>query len=98
MQKTKIQISCTPEEKELIRQKAKRCIMPMGEYCRHSALDLKVTEWFSPEQIQAYKMMMQYHDTLKEIAGMIQQDDPELSHVVLELVEKLETHLLNFSK
>jgi len=98
MKRVLIQIRCTPEEKRLIREKAERCLMAMGEFCRRSALDIEVTEWFTPEQIQAYRMMMQCHGTLEELAGKLDGDDPELGRRILELVEKLETHLLNFAK
>ena len=98
LKSTYIKFRCTRYEKRLLQVKAKRANLSLSSYCRMAAMDDKIIERFSDEQIEVYKTLIQYHHHFKRIGNMFKKRNPKLTDEVYQLAEEIKNHLQNFKK
>lgn len=91
-----IKFRCSIYEKKLLRIKAKRSGLTLSEYFRRVALEQKITERLTEEQIDVYKMLINYHNNFKSIGNMFKKRNPKLTEMVYELANEIKGHLKNF--
>ena len=91
-----IKFRCSFYEKKLLKIKAKRCGLTLSEYFRRVALEQKITERLTEEQIGIYKMLINYHNNFKSIGNMFRKRNPKLTEMVYGLANEIKSHLKNF--
>lgn len=95
---TYIKFRCTRFEKRLLQVKAKRANMSLSSYCRMAAMDDKIVERFTDEQIEIYKALVHYHHNFKRIGNMFKKRNPKLQQEVYRLANDIKAHLKSFKK
>ena len=98
MKNENIKFRCSLFEKKLLKIKAKKSGITLSEFCRRSALDIKIIERLSDEQIELYKMLIKYHNNFKSIANLYRKKDPELVKEIYQLTDEIKFHLTQFKK
>ena len=93
-----VKFRCTVYEKKLLKVKSKRTGLSLSEYIRRSLFDQEITERFSDEHIQLYKMLIKYHNNFKAIGNMYRKRNPKLVETVYNLADEIKTHLKKFQK
>ena len=91
-----VKFRCTVYEKKLLKVKSKRSGLSLSEYIRRSLFDQEITERFSDEHIQLYKMLIKYHNNFKAIGNMYRKRNPKLVETVYNLADEIKTHLKKF--
>lgn len=86
----------TSFEKKLIIFRAKKTGLSQSEFCKKAVLDIKITERLTEEQIEVYKMLIDYHNNFKSIGNLIKNKHPDLYQKVYQTAEEIKTHLQNF--
>ncbi|MBC9796276.1 mobilization protein MbpA [Sinomicrobium weinanense] len=95
---TYIKFRCSQFEKKLLRIKAKRAGLSISAYCRMAVMEDRIVERLTEEQLDAYKMLVQYHNNFKRISNMFRKRNPKLADEVVQLAQEIKTHLYNFKK
>ncbi|TLP79278.1 mobilization protein MbpA [Maribacter sp. ACAM166] len=98
MKKEFVQFRCSIYEKKLLKIKAKKSGLSISEYCRRAAFDHRIVERFSDEQIEVYKLLVQYQVNFKRIGNMYRKRNPKLADEVIQLATEIREHLYNFKK
>ena len=98
MKKEFVQFRCSIYEKKLLKIKAKKSGLSISEYCRRAAFNLLIIERFSEEQIEVYKLLVQYQVNFKRIGNMYRKRNPKLADEVVQLANEIREHLYNFKK
>ena len=93
-----VKFRCTVYEKKLLKVKSKRTGLSLSEYIRRSLFDQEITERFSDEHIQLYKMLIKYHNNFKAIGNMYRKRNPKLVETVYNLADEIKTHLKKFQE
>ncbi|QCX41025.1 hypothetical protein FF125_07905 [Aureibaculum algae] len=93
-----IKFRCSYFEKKLLKVKAKKCGLTLSEYIRKVALEEKIIERLTDEQIDMYKMLVHYHNSFKSIGNMYKKRNPNLTQKVHQLADEIKLHLNNFKK
>lgn len=93
-----IKFRCTNLEKKLLKGKAKKSGLTLSEYIRKIAFEEKIVERLSDEQIDIYKMLVNYHNNFKSIGNMYKKRDTNLTEKVHQLADEIKLHLKKFSK
>lgn len=96
MKREFVQFRCSVYEKKLLRVKAKKSGLSISEYCRRAAFDDRIIERLSEEQIEAYKLLVQYQSNFKRIGNMFRRRNPKLADEVDQLAKEIRKHLLSF--
>jgi len=91
-----IKFRCTIYEKKILKVKAKISGLTLSEYCRKVAFEEKIKERLSDEQIDIYKMLVNYHNSFKSIGNMFNKRNPELTKTVIQLAGEIKKHLKKF--
>tara|TARA_R110001632_G_scaffold143908_2_gene260077 strand:- start:19 stop:534 length:516 start_codon:yes stop_codon:yes gene_type:complete len=91
-----VKFRCTVYEKKLLNIKAKRSGLSLSEYIRRSLFEQKITERFSEEHIEIYKMLIKYHNNFKSIGNMYKKRNPKLTQEVYALANEIKAHLKKF--
>jgi hypothetical protein len=91
-----VKFRCTVYEKKLLKVKSKRSGLSLSEYIRRSLFGQEITERFSDEHIQLYKMLIKYHNNFKAIGNMYRKRNPKLVETVYNLADEIKTHLKKF--
>ncbi|MHB1105411.1 MAG: mobilization protein MbpA [Lutibacter sp.] len=91
-----IKFRCSIYEKKLLNIKAKRSGLSLSEYIRRSLFDKEITERFTEEHIQLYKMLIKYHNNFKSIGNMFKKRNPKLTQEVHDLANEIKAHLKKF--
>ncbi|MDE3740217.1 mobilization protein MbpA [Maribacter polysaccharolyticus] len=91
-----VKFRCTIYEKKLLNIKAKQSGLSLSEYIRRSLFEQEITERFSDEHIQIYKMLIKYHNNFKSIGNMYKKRNPKLTQEVYALANEIKTHLKKF--
>ena len=63
-----------------------------------AVMEDRVVERLTEEQLEAYKMLVQYHNNFKRISNMFRKRNPKLADEVAQLAREIKTHLYNFKK
>ncbi|WP_072878432.1 mobilization protein MbpA [Salegentibacter echinorum] len=98
MKREYIQIRCSIYEKKLLQRRAARAGISLSEYIRATAFDKNIVERITPEQLETYKMLVQYKNNFTRIGNMFRNRDPKLAREVKDLAREIRTHLKNFKK
>ena len=98
MKREYIQIRCSVYEKKLLQRRAARAGISLSEYLRATAFERTIVERITPEQLEAYQMLVQYKNNFARIGNMFRNRDPKLAAAVEQLAEEIRTHLKNFKK
>ncbi|MDY7396299.1 mobilization protein MbpA [Aureibaculum sp. 2210JD6-5] len=93
-----IKFRCTNFEKKFLKVKAKKCGLTLSEYIRKVAFEEKIIERLTDEQIDIYKMLVNYHNNFKSIGNMYKKRDSNLSEKVHQLADEIRLHLKKFRK
>ena len=96
MKREFVQFRCSVFEKKLLKVKAKKSGLSISEYCRRAAFDDRIIERLSEDQIEAYKLLVQYQNNFKRIGNMFRKRNPRLADEVTALAKEIREHLLNF--
>ena len=91
-----IKFRCSIYEKKLLIIKAKRGGLTLSEYVRRVAFEQHITERFTEEHIELYKMLIKYHNNFKSIGNMFKKRNPKLTEAVYELANDIKAHLKKF--
>lgn len=91
-----VKFRCTVYEKKLLNIKAKRSGLSLSEYIRRSLFEQEITERFSEEHIEIYKMLIKYHNNFKSIGNMYKKRNPKLTQEVYALANEIKAHLKKF--
>ncbi len=91
-----VKFRCTIYEKKLLNIKAKQSGLSLSEYIRRSLFEQEITERFSDEHIEIYKMLIKYHNNFKSIGNMYKKRNPKLTQEVYALANDIKTHLKKF--
>ena len=75
-----------------------RAGISLSEYIRATAFDKNIVERITPEQLETYKMLVQYKNNFTRIGNMFRKRDPKLAREVEDLAKEIRTHLKNFKK
>lgn len=98
MKKEFVQFRCSIYEKKLLKIKAKKSGLSISEYCRRAAFNIRIVERFSDDQIDVYKLLVQYQINFKRIGNMYRKRNPKLADEVIQLANEIRKHLYNFKK
>ena len=91
-----VKFRCSVYEKKLLKVKAKTCGLTLSEYISRIVFEQTITERFSEEHIELYKMLIIYHNNFKSIGNMYKKRNPKLTETVYELANEIKTHLKKF--
>ena len=91
-----VKFRCSVYEKKLLNIKAKRSGLTLSEYVRRSLFEQEITERFSDEHIEIYKMLIKYHNNFKSIGNMYKKRNPKLTETVYNLANEIKAHLKKF--
>ncbi len=91
-----IKFRCSIYEKKLLKVKAATCGLTLSEYFRKVAFEQKLIERLTDEEIEIYKMLIQYHNNFKYIGNMFKKRHPKLTVMVYELANDIKRHLKKF--
>ncbi|WP_266069849.1 mobilization protein MbpA [Salinimicrobium profundisediminis] len=98
MKREFIQIRCSIYEKKLLKKRAARAGISLSEYIRSTAFERNIVERITPEQLEYYRMLVEYKNNFTRISNMFKKRDPQLAATVERLAEEIRTHLQNFKK
>ncbi len=93
-----VKFRCSVYEKKLLNVKAKRAGLTLSEYIRRSLFEKEITERFTKEHIELYKMLIKYHNNFKWIGNMYKKRNPKLKEMVYELANEIKSHLKKFQE
>lgn len=93
-----VKFRCSVYEKKLLKVKAKRSGLTLSEYIRRSLFEQEITERFTGEHIELYKMLIKYHNNFKSIGNMYKKRNPKLTETVYNLANEIKGHLKKFQK
>tara|TARA_R110001592_G_scaffold11913_1_gene57943 strand:+ start:580 stop:1098 length:519 start_codon:yes stop_codon:yes gene_type:complete len=93
-----VKFRCSIYEKKLLKVKAKRSGLTLSEYIRRSLFEMEITERFTEEHIELYKMLIKYHNNFKSIGNMFKKRNPKLMQTVYDLADEIKTHLKRFQE
>jgi len=91
-----VKFRCSVYEKKLLIVKSKRSGLSLSEYIRRSLFEQEITERFSDEHIEIYKMLIKYHNNFKSIGNMYKKRHPKLNQEVYDLANEIKKHLKKF--
>ena len=98
MKREFIQIRCSIYEKKLLKKRAAKAGISLSEYLRSTAFERNIVERITPEQLEFYRLLVQYKTNFSRISSMFKNRDPQLAETVKNLAEDIRTHLKNFRK
>ena len=93
-----VKFRCSIYEKKLLKVKAKRSGLTLSEYIRRSLFEQEITERFTEEHMELYKMLIKYHNNFKSIGNMFKKRNPKLMQTVYDLADEIKTHLKKFQQ
>jgi hypothetical protein len=93
-----VKFRCTVYEKKLLNIKAKRAGLSLSEYVRRTVFEQAITERFTDEHIEIYKMLIKYHNNFKSIGNMFKKRNPKLMEEVHALANDIKAHLKKFQQ
>ncbi|WP_246067814.1 mobilization protein MbpA [Changchengzhania lutea] len=93
-----VKFRCSIYEKKLLKVKAARSGLSLSEYIRRSLFEQEITERFTEEHIDIYKMLIKYHNNFKSIGNMFKKRNPKLTEEVYDLANTIKVHLKKFQK
>nr|WP_298924623.1 mobilization protein MbpA [uncultured Allomuricauda sp.] len=98
MKREFIQFRCSIYEKKMLKLKAKKAGLSLSEYCRSAALENRIIERLTSEQLEHYAMLVTYKNNFTRIGNMFKKRNPKLAKEVEQLANEIRMHLYNFKK
>ena len=92
MKKQRIEFRASTLEKAIIKKKAAHSGLSISDYCRRSALAQNISYKLTTEEIEIYKMLVQYRNNFASIANLFKNNQP-ISEEVKRLIAQLDEHL-----
>ena len=89
----------TRMERKVIELNAKNVGLSFSEYVRKQALKLEMKERFSPEEVEAFKLLAQYSNNFKNISNYIknvQGVSPQMLADIEQLRKDIQTVIQKF--
>ncbi len=93
-----VRFRCSTYERNLLKLKARKSGLSLSEYCRRAAFDDRIIERLSEDQIEMYKMLIDYQNNFIRIGNMFKKRNPRLATEVTQLAKEIKDHLYNFKK
>lgn len=91
-----LRMSLTPLEKKVIERKAKNAGMQAAPYCRTVCLGHQISGRLTEEEIQAYQMLVKYHNNFQRITNLLKSKDSAFAGEVLAAAREIKAHLEKF--
>ncbi len=91
-----VKFRCSVYEKKLLKVKALRSGLTLSEYIRRGLFEKEITERFTDEHIELYKMLIKYHNNFKSIGNMYRKRNPKLTETIYDLANEIKAHLKKF--
>lgn len=93
-----VRFRCSTYERNLLKVKARKSGLSLSEYCRRAAFDDRIIERLTEDQIDIYKMLIDYQNNFIRIGNMFRKRNPKLADKVTKLAKEIKGHLYNFKK
>jgi len=93
-----VRFRCSTYERNLLKVKARKSGLSLSEYCRRAAFDDRIIERLTEDQIEMYKMLIDYQNNFIRIGNMFKKRNPKLADEVTRLAKEIKDHLYNFKK
>lgn len=81
----------------MIGTRAKRSRLSVSAYCRRAILGKKIVERMGREQLEAYRLLLEYSGLFERLKERVEREDPNLAGKLGELVTEIHGHLLRFN-
>ena len=98
MKSKTVRFRCSTYKRNLLRVKARRSGLSLSEYCRRAAFGDRIIERLSEDQIEMYKMLVDYRNNFIRIGNMFKKKDPKLASEVRQLAQEIRSHIQNLRK
>lgn len=95
MKKQRIEFRVSSLEKAIISKKSEHSGLSISDYCRRSALNQEVSYKLTSEELEAYKMLIQYRNNFASISNLF-KNNQSIGEPVLNMVRQLDEHLKKF--
>lgn len=92
MRKERIEFRSSPLEKAIIIKKSAHSGLSISDYCRRSALGQNISYKLTAEEIEIYKMLVEYRNNFASIANLFRSNQP-ISEEIKKLIGQLDEHL-----
>jgi len=94
--KQQIKFRCTSLEKAIIEKKAEKSGLSTSSYCRASALGQKIGYKLTDEELEAYEMLVKYHNNFTRITNAFKDKDSNFVREMNETALEIKRHLQKF--
>lgn len=91
-----IKFRCTALEKAIIEKKAEKSGQSVSSFCRASALGQKIAYKLTEEELEAYKILTQYHKNFTAISNLLKKKDSAFAKEVATTAREIKQHLQKF--
>ena len=95
MKKQRIEFRVSSLEKAIISKKSEHSGLSISDYCRRSALQQNISYKLTTEEIEIYKMLVQYRNNFASIGNLFKNNEP-ISVELKKLIHQLDEHLKKF--
>ncbi len=92
MKKQRIEFRISTLEKEILKKKAEHSGLSISEYCRRSALMQKINYKLTADEIEIYKLLVNYRNGFTSIRNLFTQKQP-ISEEIRKLIAEIDNHL-----
>lgn len=92
MKKQRIEFRVSSLEKAIISKKSEHSGLSVSDYCRRSALQQNISYKLTTEEIEIYKMLVQYRNNFASIGNLFKNNEP-ISEELKKLIHQLDEHL-----
>lgn len=96
--KSLIPVRVTPLEKKVIQLSAVKAGLTVSDFVRKSAMNKTVRLRFSPEELEAYKTLQEYHKNFSRISNLMKSRDPQLNEEIEKTQKLIFEHLKKFNQ
>jgi hypothetical protein len=91
-----LRFRCTPLEKAIIEKKASNSGLSASAFCRASALDQKIGYKLTDEELEAYQMLVKYHNNFMAISNLLKNKNSRFAGEVNKTAVEIKNHLKKF--
>lgn len=92
MKKQRIEFRVSSLEKAIISKKSEHSGLSISDYCRRSALQQNISYKLTTEEIEIYKMLVQYRNNFAAIANLF-RNNQSITEELRKLIHQLDEHL-----
>jgi len=88
-----IKFRVTGLEKLAIENRAKNTGLSISDFCRNSALGIKIKSKFTEEELEIYNSLTIFHKNFTALSNLFKRKDPSLSNENRELAKEIKAIL-----